>query len=636
MAKVVWVALPLALFGIYVAARALGRRGLSRHALNVLSSLLLLAYVAVTAGLGVFWVANQQLPVFDWHYLFGYATVLLVVVHLAFNARILVRHFTRGGAPARRPAPARGRAVASLAGVLLACAAAFALGMRHGGTDLSIAWGADGAAAGGRAEATGPMDVVEQYHALSSHTRQGVLARAPSVDWGEPPPPFKAYAGLPRTPLPPPGGAGAGRAVSEALTGPPAAAPPGARLDLAALSAILFHAAGVTERRGGIALRASPSSGALFSTELYVAARDVAGLERGLYHYDPEQHALTRLAAPEPSAADLGAPGDAAAAAAPAVVAVTAVFRRTGNKYRDRAYRYVLADAGHALENLRVAAAEMGRAARLLRRFDEARAAAALGVDGVEEGPIALVSLADALAAPGDPPIAFAAAPAPEAASDLGITGVVHRATSLSVLAVPPPAPPGASAPLRPLPPPAPASGRVFETIAARRSHRDFTRAPLPLADLGAVLHEATRASLASRAVRVHVVAHRVADLPAGAFQYDPAAHALAEARLGDLRGEAQGAALAQEVIGDAAAVVVLSLDRDAMRAEGGARAYRHAFLEAGAIGERLYLGAGARGLGACAVGAFYDDEAARLVGVAPERAWVVHFAALGHIDPID
>ena len=136
--------------------------------------------------------------------------------------------------------------------------------------------------------------------------------------------------------------------------------------------------------------------------------------------------------------------------------------------------------------------------------------------------------------------------------------------------------------------------------------------------------------------MRVHVVAHRVADLPAGAFQYDPAAHALAEARLGDLRGEAQGAALAQEVIGDAAAVVVLSLDRDAMRAEGGARAYRHAFLEAGAIGERLYLGAGARGLGACAVGAFYDDEAARLVGVAPERAWVVHFAALGHIDPID
>ena len=37
-----------------------------------------------------------------------------------------------------------------------------------------------------------------------------------------------------------------------------------------------------------------------------------------------------------------------------------------------------------------------------------------------------------------------------------------------------------------------------------------------------------------------------------------------------------------------------------------------------------------ARGLGACAVGAFYDDEAAALVGVDPAREWVVHFAALG------
>ena len=30
-----------------------------------------MAYLLCTAGLGLFWVANQQLPVFDWHYLFG-------------------------------------------------------------------------------------------------------------------------------------------------------------------------------------------------------------------------------------------------------------------------------------------------------------------------------------------------------------------------------------------------------------------------------------------------------------------------------------------------------------------------------------------------------------------------------------
>ena len=78
MPKLLWVALPLLLAAGLIATQALRRRPLSRHAVNVWSSVLLLAYVLTTAGLGIFWVANQQLPVFDWHYLFGYGTVLLV------------------------------------------------------------------------------------------------------------------------------------------------------------------------------------------------------------------------------------------------------------------------------------------------------------------------------------------------------------------------------------------------------------------------------------------------------------------------------------------------------------------------------------------------------------------------------
>jgi hypothetical protein len=98
------------------------------------------------------------------------------------------------------------------------------------------------------------------------------------------------------------------------------------------------------------------------------------------------------------------------------------------------------------------------------------------------------------------------------------------------------------------------------------------------------------------------------------------------------LRARARAAALDQDVIGDAAAVFVLAIDRAGFAADplGAARGYRHAFLEAGLIGERVYLEAAARGLGACAVGAFYDNEAAALVGVDPAREWVVHFAALG------
>ena len=85
MPKILWVALPLLLAAAFLALQLLRGRAPSRTAINIVSSVLLLAYVATTASLGIFWVANQQLPVFDWHYLFGYGTVLLVSLHLVFN-----------------------------------------------------------------------------------------------------------------------------------------------------------------------------------------------------------------------------------------------------------------------------------------------------------------------------------------------------------------------------------------------------------------------------------------------------------------------------------------------------------------------------------------------------------------------
>lgn len=110
------------------------------------------------------------------------------------------------------------------------------------------------------------------------------------------------------------------------------------------------------------------------------------GLAPGLWHYDSLAHALERLQGVAPNDAALGAPGEAALSDAVAVVVVTAIFGRTGHKYRDRTYRYVLADLGHALENLRVAAGAAGAQARFVAGFDESRAAATLGVDEAEEG----------------------------------------------------------------------------------------------------------------------------------------------------------------------------------------------------------------------------------------------------------
>jgi SagB-type dehydrogenase family enzyme len=560
MPKLLWVLLPLLLAGAWLGVAHWRGRLPARPQLNAALSLLLLAYVLGTAGLGIFWVANQQLPVFDWHYLFGYATLLLVVVHLIFNLRAAWRALARRPVAAARPSEARGRRPWLLAlGVAATAGAAFWLGRRHE-RDLLEADGADALVRRAPDAAADGLPEVERYHAMSSHSRSGVLRRAPGVDWGDAPPPHKPpIAGAERVALAPPQSRPTGR-------------------NGAALGVLLWHGAGISERRGGLALRSSPSSGALFSTELYVLARRVPGLGPGLWHHDAAAHELQRLGAA--SALPDALPE------APALIVATAVFGRTGHKYRERAMRYVLADLGHVLENLRVAARALDWRPQLVGRFDEGALNARLGLVAREEAVLALLALHE-------PVTAVPAAPPAAAATD------------------------------------------PLQTIARRRSVRRFDARPLAQADLFAVLQalELHEPGLLSDAVRADVVTHAVAGLAPGAWRWQPGPGTLlARGPRRQLRAAARAAALDQDVIGEAAAVVVLSIDRAALARHPGGPwlGYRHAFLEAGLVGERVYLAAEQRGLGACAVGAFYDDEAAALVGVDTVREWVVHFAALG------
>jgi SagB-type dehydrogenase family enzyme len=650
--KLGWVLLPLVLAVAWLGWLACRGRWPSRHVLNVAASLLLLAYLGGTAALGIFWVANQHLPVFDWHYLFGYATVLLLLVHLGFNFRIVWHTLRRRRSRPAEPVAASGSGRRPLVGALgllgaaLLSGGAFMLGLRHGRTELHIepprgdgnAAASDGAAA---------WALVEQFHAFSAHSRAGVLRRAPGVDWGAAPPPFKSYPVRPdRPPLP--------------LDLPQTLRSRTGEFDLGTLAQLLWHTAGVSLRSGGIAFRTAPSSGALFSTELYVVVRPDHGPGPGLWHYDANSHALHPLHDAAPDAAALGLrPVDLPADAA-AVIVATAVFRRSGHKYRDRSYRYVLADLGHALENLRVAAHALGFEARLQPWFDEVPAAATLGVDPAEEGVLALAVLMPSRAATAWPqakaafdaatllPRHFAAAnqaiPSWQprslvgaASAPLGLTDAMHRATSLRTTpaAASAPNPPPGSAEILALPAAPPHAAAALQLIARRRSVRRYANEPLTLQHLSAVLAAAGRApAQLSAALRIDVLSLDIEGLPPAAWRYDPVAHALRLTRRHDdgLRRRARSAALDQDVIGDASLVCVLAVERAALRAEpaGAARGYRHAFLEAGLAGERLYLEGAARGLGVCAVGAFYDHEAAALVGVDPRQEWVVHLAALG------
>jgi SagB-type dehydrogenase family enzyme len=165
-----------------------------------------------------------------------------------------------------------------------------------------------------------------------------------------------------------------------------------APVDLSALSTLLHLSAGVQEwvmarGEGRVALKTSPSGGARHPIEVYVAARNVAALPAGLYHYAAGDHALERL--PRPGRLprfDTFLPTQWWYREAAALVFFTAVFERTRWRYQGpRAYRAVLLEAGHVCQTLCLTATWLGLAPFCSMALSDAAIERALGLDGISE-----------------------------------------------------------------------------------------------------------------------------------------------------------------------------------------------------------------------------------------------------------
>ncbi|CAA6815289.1 MAG: Unknown protein [uncultured Sulfurovum sp.] len=98
-------------------------------------------------------------------------------------------------------------------------------------------------------------------------------------------------------------------------------------------------------------LRVNPSAGALYPNELYFQARGIEGFEDGLYHYEVETNRavlLYRLKKGEGIEPYMGYE----TAMKGLLFLVSAVYYRSSWKYKNRAFRYCLLDAGHMLGSL--------------------------------------------------------------------------------------------------------------------------------------------------------------------------------------------------------------------------------------------------------------------------------------------
>lgn len=138
---------------------------------------------------------------------------------------------------------------------------------------------------------------------------------------------------------------------------------------------------------GRLALKTSPSGGARHPLELYVVALRVRGLARGIYHYAADRHRLERLRRGA-SAREVvrWLAGQHWFGKAAALVLLTGVLPRSQWKYQfARAYRVVLADAGHLCQTFCLVATWLGLAPFCTMALADSQIERALGVDGVRE-----------------------------------------------------------------------------------------------------------------------------------------------------------------------------------------------------------------------------------------------------------
>lgn len=134
---------------------------------------------------------------------------------------------------------------------------------------------------------------------------------------------------------------------------------------------LLWAAQGMTAEWGG---RTAPSAGALYPLEVYLVTAD------GIQHYLSDGHQVQVRDSSEALSDVAAAVGQDSALAAPALLVITGTPDRLQPKYLLRAERYTLMEAGHAAQNLLLAATALGLGGVSIGAFDAGAVARALGL----------------------------------------------------------------------------------------------------------------------------------------------------------------------------------------------------------------------------------------------------------------
>jgi len=463
------------------------------------------------------------------------------------------------------------------------------------------------------------------------------------LDWENQPNVFKEYPGLKLVPLPEPGPFPE-KKLSELLRQDKKDSK-GLDLDIKALSTLLFLTYSLTGKarqgEGYFYFRSVPSAGALYPAELYLLSNGLRGLDDGLYHFSIARHGLHLLREKAQEKDTEPGPG--------LTFFLTSIFFRSCWKYRDRGYRYCLLDTGHLLQNLVLAAGYMSVPLSWSTDFPDEQVNQFLGLDPQRE-----VCLTVARVPKGKEPLATVVPVSEKLSQDIpDVSRIVPRETVYSTVieahqagvtlaqeskeSLPAMVHRLGPSPGRwePLTPEAswPEAVPYKDALLSRRSRRNFIQKPMAEAAVHGLIDSFVRGASENgrQFVGTGVLVKNAAGRKPGYYFLDPETGSLGMVREGPFMEKMAHICLDQAWLANAALHFLFMTDLGALEERFGPRGYRFAMLEAGRLGETLYLAAASMGVGCCGIGAFYDEEARQLLELGGD-ARLLYLVALGPV----
>ncbi|HSW36357.1 MAG TPA: SagB/ThcOx family dehydrogenase, partial [Candidatus Limnocylindrales bacterium] len=130
--------------------------------------------------------------------------------------------------------------------------------------------------------------------------------------------------------------------------------------------------------------------------------------------------------------------------------------------------------------------------------------------------------------------------------------------------------------------------------------------------------------------VETYCVINRVKNLKPGVYHYEAPSHTLTLLKTGNFGQQLAEAALGQTMLRQASVVFVWSAVVERAKWKYDQRAYRYIYLDAGHIAQNTALAAVSCKLGSCQIGAFFDDEVNKIIGIDGDAETTIYMTAIG------